>query len=214
MACWLTVTVSGTTVAPDPGTEQLRNNQTIVLLVKVQELPTYFSLLQIQPMVQSPSRHLESVWRRKFFVGLWNSSMEILVILVRIRTFKCPIRHAWTIPKRTMIQTSSFSATIQEPSISYDAEFPIILSERIVTDFRPVIPDFRPVIPDFRPLIPQNFGITPWAFSNLMVQLEKRRMVTGGWIQNFCTKNMRNLQNDHFKWTTDCKRGCWTSKLT
>ena len=41
--------------------------------------------------VQSPTRHLESVWRRKFFRGLWISSMEILMILVRIRIYKSPI---------------------------------------------------------------------------------------------------------------------------
>ena len=35
------------------------------------------------------TRHLDSVWRRKFFL-LWNSSIEVLVILIRIRIFKCP----------------------------------------------------------------------------------------------------------------------------
>ena len=35
-----------------------------------------------------PTRHLELFWRRQIFGGLWNSSMEVLVILVRIRTFK------------------------------------------------------------------------------------------------------------------------------
>ena len=44
--------------------------------------------------VQSPIRHLESVWCKKYFFGgggLWNSSLEVLVILVRIRIFKSPI---------------------------------------------------------------------------------------------------------------------------
>ena len=37
------------------------------------------------------------------FLGeLWNSSMEVLVILVRIWNSKARLRHAWTINKRTM----------------------------------------------------------------------------------------------------------------
>ena len=39
----------------------------------------------------------ESCW------GLWNRSMEVLVILVRIRIFKKKILNAWTITKRTMV---------------------------------------------------------------------------------------------------------------
>ena len=40
--------------------------------------------------VQGRTRHLKSAWRRMFFGGLWNSFMEVLVILVRIRIFKSP----------------------------------------------------------------------------------------------------------------------------
>ena len=51
--------------------------------------PCAFLFYRFHRSVQSPTRHLESVWRRKFFFsGLWNSSMEVLVILVRIRIFK------------------------------------------------------------------------------------------------------------------------------
>ena len=38
--------------------------------------------------VHSPTRHLESFWRRKYYFGL--STMDVLVILVRIRIFKSP----------------------------------------------------------------------------------------------------------------------------
>ena len=55
--------------------------------------PGTFLFYRFNQSVQSPTRYLELVFRRQFFFfggGLWNSSIEVLVILVRIRIFKCP----------------------------------------------------------------------------------------------------------------------------
>ena len=66
--------------------------------------PRTFLFYRFNQSVQSPTRHLESAWRRIFFLGggLWNNSMEVFVILVRIRIFNARILLAWTITKRTM----------------------------------------------------------------------------------------------------------------
>ena len=84
--------------------------------------PRTFSLYRFNQSVQSPPRHLESVWRRKFFLGFWNSSMEVLMILVRIRIIKYLISSCLNYYKKNyamhiQVQTSKRRSQLREKNL-------------------------------------------------------------------------------------------------
>ena len=73
-----------------PGTASYCNEFGLLKFLMRTNITKTFLFYRFNQSMQSLTRHFESFWRRKFSFGLWNSSMEVLLILVRIRIIKSP----------------------------------------------------------------------------------------------------------------------------
>ena len=78
----------------------------------------FFFYRSVKNRWKSPTRHLESFWRWKFFLGLWISSMEVLWYWCASEFTKAQFRHALTINKRTTIFYSNCAYILISPIAS------------------------------------------------------------------------------------------------